>query len=149
MANIFEKILDQTASDMPTPPLLPAGTYLAAMEPGFTTRTAGEADVIDHTVRILQPMDDVNTSDYPGSVVGAKLKFSLWLTDPDVDPVRHAQDKDRFRTFYVDHLGLQGCDSVRHWLSETAGRQCLITVKHTPSKDGSRLYANIAATAKA
>lgn len=141
----FEEILNKPARDIQPPKPLPVGTYLVTVEPSFEIKKMGKenTDVIEHTFSFVAAQDDVDPSELaaiPGGLIGTKRKFRLWVTE---------DAEYRIKMFYVDTLGINDDLTVRQQIAEAAGRQCLVTIKHRPAQDGSRMYDEVAGTAKA
>lgn len=141
----FEDILNKPARDITPPKPLPVGTYLAVVEPNFEIKKMGkdQTDVIEHSIKFLAARDDVDPAalaEIPGGLVGTIRKHRLWVTE---------DAEYRMKLFYVDTLGLDDSMTIKQMISEAAGHQLLVTIKHRPAQDGSRLYDEIAATARA
>lgn len=142
---VFEEILNKPARDIQPPKPLPTGTYLVTVEPAFEIKKMGkdQTDVIEHTLKFLSARDDVDPTDLaaiPGGLMGTTRRFRLWITE---------EAEYRIKMFYVDTLGIDDSLTVRQQISEAAGRQCYVTIKHRPAQDGSRMYDEVAATARA
>lgn len=136
MSNVFEDILNKPAKDILPPQPLPVGTYLAVIEPGFELKKMGKdnTDVIEYMIKIMQPMDDVDTTQYRDSVIGVKRRLRLWVTE---------DAEYRLRMFFVDTLGIDENMTIKQAMTEATNRTLMVTFKHTPAKDGSRLYDEI------
>lgn len=145
----FEEILNKPARDILPPQPLPVGTYLGVIEPQYEIKKAGETDVIEYKIRLLQAMDDVDSTaaaTFPGGIMGTIRRYTLWGTnDPSkIETVRYYMKK-----FFVDTLDLNEDFELKQMVPEAVGRQLLVTIHHKPIKDGSRMVDEISATAKA
>lgn len=147
--SIFEDILNIPARDVIAPPPLPTGTYLAVVETGFEIKKPRETECIEFKLKLIAAQGDVDSekaAEFPGGIMGTIRRFTLWGTnDPaKVDTVRYYM-----KEFLTESLGISDDMSLKQQLSEAAGRQLYITVRHVPSKDGKRMQDEIAATARA
>jgi hypothetical protein len=140
----FEDILNKTTSDVTAPPPYPAGTYLAVTEgvPVWGKSSVQQTKQIQFKAKLLQAMPDVNQeklsewAEQTGSpLIGSQ---SVYLTYYDPQPHR--------LTEFLSHLGL-GSLTVREAIEESPGRQFIVTIRHRPSQDGTRIMAEVGGTA--
>lgn len=139
----FEEILSMPMHDIEAPKPLPVGTYLAQIEPQYEIKKMGKnnTDVIEYNVRIISAYNDVDLDSHPEGVAGIKRHFRLWVMDTP-------ESKYRLKVFFTETLGLEGTN-LKALIPEAVGHTLAITIKQRPSEDGTRLYDEIAATAKA
>lgn len=140
----FQSILDQKVGEVERPKPLPRGTYLTVVAgpPVFTKVGADQTDAADFSLKVLQPSSDVDPAEiakFEDGVMGKNIRARFFLT-------RDAAS--RLDDFLNKHLGIEGDMSLREALALAPGRQVYATIEHTPSKDGSVMYANLKSTAR-
>lgn len=151
----FGSILDKPPSETERPKPPPPGTYVAMVKQLPTPGNAKTGtEFLEFTMQLLEPFanengeKDVDEDDLAaaltkpsGDVVPLNektLRLTFYLTDDALW---------RFKKFLIDDLGIEESDTYRPMIDQTPGKECLVTVKHTPSKDGTTVFANITGTA--
>lgn len=147
----FSDILDKPATEIDRPKPLPTGTYIWTVQglPRHDKDKAGnQYEFVEFTVKPSSAMDDVDEEALKEwatradgtmralSDFSARLKF-----------YKTADSIYRLQEFFP-HLGIdvEG-KSARQCIDETPNCQFVGSIVHTPSKDGTSIYANIGKTA--
>lgn len=146
MTDKFADVLDMPAEDIKPPKQLPMGEYIFLIEgqPELkdVERDTGSVKVATYQCRPLQPMGSVDMEalgEY-GWPTDRKQRLEFWLAEESLQ---------RFKDFVNNTLGKDTTGmTVRQMLAAGAGGQFIGTIKHVPSKDGQRFFANITSTAK-
>lgn len=145
MAN-FADILDKPATEIDRPKPLPVGTYTWAIQglPRHDKSKEKQTPFVEFTCKCTGAGEDVDEealNEWAAKSDGtmrALTDFSTKLTyyiTPD--SVYRLQE-------FLQHLGLDGeGKSTRQLLDETPNCQFTGTIKHTASKDGESIFANI------
>ena len=149
MAN-FEDILNKPADQIDKPKPLPIGTYIWTVQglPRHDKSKEKQTPFYEFTVKCAGAADDVDED-----------ALKEWATKAD-GSMRSLTDFTSRITFYItedsiyrlqefmEHCGidLEG-KSVGQALDETPNCQFVGAIVHTPSKDGTAIYANIGKTA--
>lgn len=151
----FMEILDKKVGDIERPPLLPVGTYRWVVD-GYKTDTVanGEWEVLDFTMKIIEPMPDVDEDDLKqfGNVVGQTRRHRfMFPTNPD-EAANFAKTEFNLKRFLEEHLQIDGADkmSLKEALANCKGHQCLATIVWTQDKkdpSGETHFDNIGRTA--
>lgn len=142
-------ILDRQVGDADRPKPMPVGTYhmMVVGAPRFDKSRNKGTDFVEFTLKFLSAEEDVDEDD---------LAEALTKTNGETAPLT---DKTMRLTFYLTegsayrlddflkHLGIEGDISRSQAIAETANRECLAVIRHKPSDDGERIYANIDKTA--
>jgi hypothetical protein len=150
----FQSILDMPVSEVERPKPIPAGSYVCLVQgqPRLDKSAKKQTDFCEFTLKFLEPMNDVDED--------ALLAF---LTNRDGSKKKLA-DITKTVTFYLteasiyrlkDFLGHCGIDieqaeadgaSLAQLIAEAPGQQVVAHVTHSPSDDGTAVYANIKST---
>ena len=154
----FASVLDAPSNEIDrTVKQLPVGTYVAMVQglPRIDKSSKKQTEFSEYTMKILEAKDDVDEDD-----------LDAYLTNKD-GTKRTLQDATIKATFYhtensigrlltfLDHLdGISkrdDADSIeatpRQRMSEVAGKQCCIHVKHEPWQSGEGVSARVDSTA--
>jgi len=148
----FESVLDKAMDDIKPPGAYPVGTWLTIVEGPptagvaktgtnyheFSFRIIGDGGKGDIDQALLAKYVEEN-----GPIAGKVIKGQscrFYLT---------GESDYRYRDFLVGPLGIDGHGkSLRQGAAEAAGRQVLVTLRHTPAQDGSRMYHEVAGFAR-
>lgn len=143
----FESVLDWPSEMIERPKPLPAGTYLTVLQgqPPIGRSSQKQTEYSEYTHKILEAGDDVDEDDlkaYLTSPDGSKRK----LQECSIKQQFYHTDKSIFMLKeFCKTLGIEVGKGTnpRQWMAETAGKQCLIHVKHRPWQTGEGVSANI------
>lgn len=144
----FSALLDRAPSEVERPKPLPAGTYMTIIEglPRYDKSSLKQTDFVEFTHRIISAGEDVDQ---------AELDAALTSPDGQKKPLNEVRMKNQL---YVtenslwrlkDFLQNLGFDiesdefSLRDLCESTAGKECLVFIKHQPSQDGQAIFARI------
>lgn len=145
----FADVLNQKVGEVEKPKVIPAGNYMCVVtEPPKQDRaknktTGQEWDVVNFSLKILQPMGDVDMAAYQEAIKEAAplpLKYSKFVDDQRGVYYLSEELKGVF--------GLEGM-SIGEALAQCQGKQVIATIVHSPAKDGKSLNANVSAIATA
>lgn len=143
----FIDALNTKSAQIERPPLIPVGTYRAAVTdiPEITKVSDGKWDVVNFKMRLIEPTDDVNTDDLqaygnlgPQSVVTQRFMFSA------EDEAGMKRTLYNMKRFLLDHLRIEGNDdtTVKELLNNSKGAQCLVFIGWRPDKNDPELIYN-------
>ncbi len=141
----FESVLDMPANMIERPKPLPRGTYLTVLQgQPRIDKSQKQTEFAEFTHKVLEAGDDVDEDE---------LQKYLTAADGTKKTIQDASIKN---TFYLtansafmlkDFCAKLGIDvnegNPRQWLADTAGRQCVIHVKHRPWESGEGVSAQI------
>lgn len=141
----FTDILNKPAASVEKPKPYPVGTYLCLVDGPAEPREVNDKPVIDFKLKPLQAQPDVDQAALASmGGLGRPSRHTIFLTSQDGTPAEWP-----LRRFLEEHLGIEcGSKTLMEMLAEAPGKQVYVTIKHTPSKDGTEIYANVAGTAK-
>lgn len=143
MAN-YQDILSTPMNEIKDPVLLPEGTYLAQImgTPKIDKFGRNQTDGAEFSFKLIQPLGDVNPEELneAGGVPEKLFTSTFWLT-PDAKSV--------LKGFFTDVIGLDAALSLGEGLTQVAGAQVHVSIKHKISKKNGRPYPLIDGFAKA
>ena len=149
MAN-FSDILDKPATEIDRPKPLPTGEYVWTIQglPRYDKSKEKQTPFYEFAVKPASALDSVNEE-----------ALKEWATKSD-GTMRALTDFTTKITFYITedslyrlqeflgHCGIDGDGkTTRQCIDETPNCQFVGSIVHTPSKDGTAIYANIGKTA--
>jgi hypothetical protein len=137
----FASVLDAPADEIKRPPLPPQGTYIAVVNGPATPREVGQnkTPAWDFNLKLLQPIQVDGDPEAIQKAIGRSVRATFFETEDAAW---------RLIRFLKDHLKIPSEGKTgRQMISEAAGRQCVVTVVHRPSQDGTEMFANIDNTA--
>lgn len=143
MAENLASILDRPHTEIKAPEAMPAGhyTFMTIGLPRFDKSTKKGTEFVEFKVRYLNAYDDVDADELEkvGGCEGKETNLTFYLTE---------KSAYRLGDFLKDDLKIDhGEDTtVRAMIDESPNKQFVGQIKHTPSDDGKRMYANIAST---
>jgi hypothetical protein len=152
----FSSVLDMPSSEVERiAKPLPVGSYLAVVQgqPKIDKSSKKQTEYSEYTMKILEALDDVDEDalgEYLTAMDGSKKR----LTDCTIrNTYYHTENSiGRLATFF-DHLDGITPDkagdvdaSLRQRMGETAGKQCVIHIKHEPFQSGEGVRAVVAST---
>lgn len=159
-APTFQSVLDTPSSEIDrTVKQLPVGSYLAVVQglPRIDKSSKKQTEFSEYTMKILAAQDDVDEDDlaeYLSNPDGSKRK----LTDCTIKNTYYHTEMSIGRLLsFLDHLdGIKPGDDTSHIestprqrMSEVAGKQCVIHVKHEPWQSGEGVSARVGSTSVA
>jgi hypothetical protein len=140
----FGAILDTPSQEIERPKPLPQGTYTCVVNglPRMDKSAKKGTEFVEFNLNILAAGEDVDEDALGemGGIAGKSTRVTFYLTESSVW---------RLKKFLVDDLGIEEEDdlTLRGMISMAPGRQVLAHIKHTPSDDGTSVFANVASTA--
>lgn len=152
----FQDALDRKGEEIERPPLAPMGTYrwVVSKMPEMDTIANGRFDVVDFTLKCLEPSEDVDPdaiAEYAakaGAITSLVRRHRFLFNTED----EGAFNKTLFRLkqFLAQHLGVEGIDdiSMKEALAESVNRHVLASIKWRPDPNDSEImYDEIDRTA--
>lgn len=141
----FTEILNKPAAQVEKPKPYPVGEYLCIVDGPFQEREVNGTPIVRWKLKPIQPMQSVDQSALAAAGgLGRPMYHDFWMLSSDGQP----NDYPLIR-FLEEHLGIErGDKSIAQMAAEAPGKQCIVTIKHTVSKDGTEIYGNVASTAK-
>ena len=155
----FSSVLDMPSSEIDrSVKQLPIGSYLAVVQglPRIDKSSKKQTEFSEYTMKILEAKDDVDEDaleEFLKGADGSKRK----LTDQTIKATFYHTEGSigRLLTF-LDHLdGIKPSEaaeveeSPRQRMSEVAGKQCVIHVKHEPWQSGEGVSARVSGSSLA
>jgi alpha-ketoglutarate-dependent taurine dioxygenase len=140
----FSKILSKQAAEIEPPKTLPVGTYLCNNPklPDFKGIGKEDTPVAQLQLVVLSAQEDVDPAELAafGEVAGKTIRHQMWLTESG--------------EFYTKEelVNAWGCDesgTLGQMFNETINKQVLVTIKHRPSEDGTKMYVEVEKVAAA
>lgn len=140
----FASILDEAPNEVTLPPTMPEGTYEFIVKGWGDGRTSEKGNKsIDFTLQYLNAEDDVDVDELAevGGCAGKQARLTFWITEDAVYRL------DEFH----EHCGLDLGEEMSRRMRNDAVMNCHVRgfVRQKPSKDGTRMFANIDRTLKA
>lgn len=138
----FASILDESPTEVNVPPPMPQGTYTCVIQgaPRYDKSAKKGTDFVEFTLRPISAGEDVDDEDLAnaGGLEGKTLRATYYLTEDAIYRL------DEFH----EHCGIDLTDgkSRRSRNDEVVNAEVGVFVKHRPSQDGSRIYAEIGRT---
>jgi hypothetical protein len=144
--NTFSSILDRPSNTIEKPKPLPVGTYLAMCKglPREDKSSKQQTPFVEFTMQLLQAAEDVDADGLQAvlkdkALSDITMKNTYYLTE---------NAAWRLQKFLESDLLIPGDDnSLRQMISASPGKQCLVSVKHEASQDGTTVFARITDTA--
>jgi hypothetical protein len=139
----FASVLDVAPKDIEKPKPLPAGTYVCTVNglPKFDKSTKKGTDYAEFIYNIVGVQDDVDEDALKevGGWQGKTIRDTYYLTE---------NARYRLKEMLMN-CGLDPTDykTLGEMVESAPGCQLLVSIKHTPSADGTAVYANVAGTA--
>lgn len=152
----FGSILDKPPSEVERPKPLPAGTYVAMVKglPRFDKSAKKGTEFVEFTMQLIEPYQNENGEQ---DIDADDLADALTKPSGDTVPLSDRTMRNtyyltedalwRLKKFLVDDLGIDEGDSFRPMIDETPGKQCVLSIKHQASDDGTAVFAQVASTA--
>ncbi len=153
----FASVLDMPSSGIErVAKPLPVGSYLAVVQgqPKIDKSSKKQTEYSEYTMKILEPLDDVDEDALEEYLTGMDGTTKKRLTDCTIrNTYYHTENSiGRLATFF-DHLDGITPDkasdvdaSLRQRMGETAGKQCVIHIKHEAFQSGEGVRAVVAST---
>jgi len=146
MAN-FEAILNIPNKDIERPKPLPPGTYYCVVlgQPKFDVSSQQKTEYAEFTLGILATHEDVNAEDLKVALNGKPL------TEKTIRATYYLTEAARWRLReFLDHCGVEEGDddtTIGQRIAAASGCHVLANLKHSPTKTGTAVYAELASTA--
>lgn len=145
----FDDILDTKVDEIERPPMLPKGTYVAAVKGFNIDREKADFDIVNFNCVVVRPeaVDDDDMKAFGGNPAGQPFRISF-LYDKN-DEVRRRQTADKQKRFMVEHCAVSGKGKTnKQLMPETVNAQFLAHVDHRPDKtDPEVVYIDVRKTA--
>lgn len=149
MAINFADVASKPMADVERPPLPPVGTYRWRITklPEQTTTQNGEWDIVNFSVQVVEALDDVEVSDYPGEIKNVRSSVRFMFNKQD--EAEFEKSLFRLRTFLEKHVQCTSPeDTVAQGLNASVNGEFLGTIGWSQDKnDPDLFYANINRTA--
>lgn len=147
----FASIASKKVVDVERPPLPPVGTYkFRVMKVPESTKSQDEAwEFVRFNCRVIEPLDDVDLSDYKGDP--ANIMLSKTFMFDTQDEAKFEASLFQLRQFCENHLQcVEAGMSIAEALNATINQEFLGTVRYTPDRrdqSGETFNAEIGRTA--
>lgn len=139
MALDFSKILSKQADAIEKPKPLPVGSYVAVNPklPEFKGIGKNETPCAEYTLSIIAPMDDVDPEHIAayGEVRGKTIRHRQFLTEG----TEYRTKEEIKNAFGVEEDG----KNLGQMFNETINKQVIVKIKHTPTTDGTDVFAEV------
>lgn len=139
----FGAILDTPSQEIERPKPLPQGTYTCVINglPRMDKSAKKGTEFVEFNLNILAAGEDVDEDALSemGGIANKSTRITFYLTENSVW---------RLKKFLAEDLQIEEDDvTLRQMIGMAPGRQVLAHIKHTPSDDGTSVFANVASTA--
>ena len=139
----FGAILDTPSQEIERPKPLPQGTYTCVVNglPRMDKSAKKGTEFVEFNLNILAAGEDVDEDALSemGGIANKSTRITFYLTENSVW---------RLKKFLAEDLQIEEDDvTLRQMIGMAPGRQVLAHIKHTPSDDGTSVFANVASTA--
>ena len=136
----FNEALNQKASDIEKPPLMPQGTYVweVTKVPAITTSKSGEWDIAEFLVKAIQAEDDVDEDDLAefGAVTQARNKVSFMFSKNEDNKTDNENMLYRLKSFLTETLGIEEGDlTLKELMADAPGKMFLAQAVWRPDRD--------------
>lgn len=144
----FADVLKTAVEKIERPPLIPSGTYRAAVlkQPSFEEISDGRWSVIDFTMRLIEPMDDVDSDELNkfGPIAKTTIRHRFMFSNEDSPEAEQARNRTKFnlKRFLCDHLRLDAKGDLGELVANSLNQECLVIVKWRPDKDDPEIQYN-------
>lgn len=152
MANISD-ILNRPAEDVEAPKPLPVGSYNCIVKglPEQGESSLKKTPFLKFSFQIVSPREDVEEADieeFETNKTGEKTPIVGRIVTSDYYLTNEALF---MLTDMLESLGIDFSDgkSVSAAIDESPNTECVVFIKHEPSKDGKRFFARVGRVAKA
>lgn len=145
----FTEALNEKATDVEKPPVLPVGTYVWTVikEPKVSQTASGEWTVVEFPVKSVSADTDVDEDELAeyGNPAGAIARVAFMSpTDPD----REAEQKTalwRIKNFLGDILQVDCADdaTISEMMAASPHCQFYATVAHRMADDGEQVFIDL------
>jgi len=149
----FQDALDRKGEEIARPPIAPVGTYLWTVSkmPTMDSIADGRFDVVDFTLKCVQPQEDVDPdalAEY-GDIAGLTRRHRFLFNTED--EANFKRTEYNMKRFVQEHLGVDmSGKSWKEALAECVNCQCLASIKWRPDpRDPEIMYDEIDRTAPA
>lgn len=151
----FQETLEKKLGDVERPPLIPQGTYVAAVskQPTFDSVGAdGQWETCDFIMKLLSPTDDVDADELKeyGDLSAAYIRHRFMFNTGEGEAAAFQRTEYNLKRFLEDHLQIDGAakKGYKQALAESVNHQCLVVISWRPDKnDPEIMYAEVRATA--
>lgn len=145
MSDVFSDILSKPASEVERPKPLPAGSYVCTVAglPEFDKSAKKETPYAKFTLRPISAGDDVDADDLEaaGGLDGKTISATYYLTEGSLY---------RLKKFLEDcGIDVEDGRTMKELIEDAPNQTVIAYIKHTPSRDGESMYAELANTAPA
>jgi hypothetical protein len=146
MANISD-ILNRPAEDVEAPKPLPVGSYNCVVKglPEQGESSVKKTPYLRFSFQIVSPREDVEASDieeFETNKTGEKTPIAGRIITSDYYLTNEALF---MLTDFLEALGIDFTNgkSVSAAIDESPNMECVVFIKHEPSKDGKRFFARV------
>lgn len=148
MATNMSSILDMPTSFLSFPKL-PVGNYVGVVTgmPNYGTSSKKGTHFVEFTIKLFEAMDDVDPDALEefGSIADKQLPLTFYYANADGTALEGGV---RRLTAFLDNCGIEDNETLRQRIEEASGKTIIVEIKHTPSQDGTTVFAQIDGTAK-
>ncbi len=141
----FADILNRPSSQTEKPKPLPVGTYLAMVKGQHEEGESAQKKTpfVKFALQLLQAADDVD------EVALAEALKGKPLHEKTISVTFYITEDAAWRLGkFLEDLGFEPGDaSYLQMMSQAAGKQVMVALKHRPSQDGTSVYAEVDSTA--
>lgn len=136
----FNDIANQKLEDVKKVPLGPVGTYRWVITKlpnvrDFKGNDGTEYQAVEFPCQVIQALDDVDVTEYPGDITDIRLTLSFMFNKND--EVAFIQFQNQLKRFFVETLQCVGEDaSLKEGINASVKKQFLAPILHKDDKNG-------------
>jgi len=139
MAVNFAAILGKQAQEIEKPKPLPVGSYICVNPklPDFKAVGKNETPCAEFGFKVIAPSDDVDPAELQafGDYKGKNVRHRMFLTEG----TEFRTKEELVNAFNIDEAG----KTLGQMFNETINKQVIVKIKHTPTEDGSDIFAEV------
>ena len=145
----FSSILDRPSSSIERPKPLPIGQYICMIQgqPRFDKSAKKGTDFVEFTLKFLSALESVD-EDALNLALTSGDGTRKPLTDKTIKSTYYLTEDSTWRLVeFLDHAQAGDEDStLAQRIDDTPNKEIGVTIVHTPSQDGTSIFANIGKT---
>ncbi len=135
----FSAILQNQASAIEKPKPLPIGSYICTNPalPEFKELGQNKTPCAEFSLKVMASSDDVDPEQLAefGDYKGKNVRHRMFLSENSL----FRSKEELVKAFALEEEG----KNLGQLFNETVNKQVLVTIKHTPTQDGTDIYAEV------
>lgn len=142
----FNDVLKTKGNEIERPPLIPVGTYRAAVAKCAQGEAGQDWDTIDFQLGLIEAQSDVDPDELAkyGSLKSSQVRHSFMFSKKGDDEAATARTLFNLKRFLSETLKVENIDnmSIKEALTQVQGRQLLVQIGLRPDKNDTETFYN-------